>query len=266
MGTAVVRDMIWLLGATLVLWMVHLYARVLPDVALLAVLPVLVLVMAAGAFGRARIRRRAFLRAHAVPGSALWRRGQGGFGLFLFRLVLVLPLAVILMVGLARVEDSRTWWLAALVVVLLPVAWHATRHWLRGQIAAGYRPEACWRLVLPPVLGVLFAGFTWLTLHRDWPDFTGISLERALWHMVDAEQAHSVVLTTLLELAAAKDGFWLWLGQHLMPALERPGLELAGWALMLTAEALFVLAWLAWLSGVMVLVHHGHNEYEAPDH
>lgn len=260
------RDMCCLLGATAALWLVHLYGRVLSDLAVALVVAVLALVMGGGTYLRARIRRRAFLCAYVQPGSGLQRWWRGGGLLLALHLVVALLPATVLVTGMVRLAPlPQAWWLAGLAVPLVAAGWHGIGRALGAHVSGLYRPEACWRLLLPPCFVLLLAAFTMLALQQSWPDFTGVSLERALWHLVDGESAQSGWLLVLLELAAAKDALWLWFGQQLMPVLERPGLQLAGWALMLAAQAVFVWAWLMWLSGVMVLVHHGKHGYPSLD-
>jgi hypothetical protein len=135
-------------------------------------------------------------------------------------------------------------------VLVLSRAWLAGR--LAGHAGALYLPILSWRLAAAAVGGLLAALLVLLAFHQAYPDFAGVSLERAVWHMVDREQARSGPAQALLQLAAAKDGLRLWLAQQFMPAPATSLAQALGWLLVLAEEGLFVWSYLLMGHGVLI--------------
>ena len=97
----------------------------------------------------------------------------------------------------------------------------------------------------------LVAAGVLLALQRSYPDFAGVGLERAVWHLVDQEQARSGILLALLQGLAAADGLRLWLAQQLLPVPGTSAWQLLGWAVVLAEETLFVWSYLLLAHGVL---------------
>jgi hypothetical protein len=154
--------------------------------------------------------------------------------------VLAAAVGLALLVAVVRLDDRATW--AALVASapLLAVVQSGLRRVLAAHASALYLAEIAWRLSAAAVGALLVAALVWLAFHRSYPELGAATLEQAVWHFVDAENARSAAAETLLQLAAAKDALTLWLAQQLMP---NPGASLAdalGWLVVLAEETLFV--------------------------
>lgn len=246
------RDLLCLLGAAAAGWLYYLYARVLPTPALVATWALGSALIASALLRRARVRRRAFLAVYLAPASPLQRWLRGGLWLALRPVALGAALALLLMVALARLADPRAWLLliAAAPALVLARAWLAAR--LAGHVSAWYLPLASWRLAAWPVGAALMASLAWLALQQAYPDFGGVSLERAVWHMVDQEQARSGPGLALLQVAAAKDGLRLWLAQQFLPDPAASLPQLFGWIIVLAEESLFAWSYLLLAHGVLI--------------
>jgi len=246
------RDLLCLLGAAALAWVYYVYARVLPTPALLLAWGVFTALIATALFHRARIRRRAFLAVYVAEASPLQRWLRGGVVLALRPVLLGALLALLLMVALARIAEPRTWLalIAAGPVLVLLRAWWFRR--LAGHAGPLYLPILSWRAAALPVGAALTVLLVWLAFHQAYPDFAGVSLERAVWHLVDQEQARSDPAQVLLQAAAAKDGLRLWLAQQLMPAPAASLLQLLGWLLVLAEEVLFVWSYLLLSHGLLI--------------
>jgi hypothetical protein len=233
-------------------WAFHLYARVMPTMLLAGCWVLFAALIAVALYRRARVRRRAFLAVWVAGGSPLQRWLRGGPLLAARPVLLGALLALLLSVALARIGDYRAWLLlvAAMPVLVLSRAWLAGR--LAGHAGALYLPILSWRLAAAAVGGLLAALLVLLAFHQAYPDFAGVSLERAVWHMVDREQARSGPAQALLQLAAAKDGLRLWLAQQFMPAPATSLAQALGWLLVLAEEGLFVWSYLLMGHGVLI--------------
>jgi hypothetical protein len=161
-------------------------------------------------------------------------------------------LGLVLMIALARIGDARVW----PALVLAGPALVLVRAWLQQRLAAHagalYLPILSWRLAALLVGGLLTAMFVALAWHQAYPDFAGVSLERAVWHLVDQEQARSPAAQVLLQAAAVKDALRLWLAQQLMPAPATSLVQLLGWLLVLAEEVLFVWSYLLLGHGLLI--------------
>jgi hypothetical protein len=248
---AVLRDLSILIVTTAALWGFHVFGRTWSTGALAAVWAALALAIAGGSFWRARIRRRAFLRAYVASGSTLQRRLRGGWLLAVRQLVVATLLAGVLAVAVLRAAPPV--WLALLVSLpVIAVTQVVVRRALAAHVHADYLPELSWRICLVLVGAALLAAVTGIALHQAYPDFSAVSLERAVWHLVDQERARSEPALVLLQMAAAKDAARLWLAQQLMPT---PGVSLAewaGWLVVVAEQALFVWSYLLMCNGILI--------------
>lgn len=251
-ASRLLRDLLCLLGAAALAWGYHVFARVLPTAVLVGVWALFTVLIATALLQRARIRRRAFLAVYVASASPLQRWLRGGVLLVLRPAVLGGLLAMLLMVVLARLGDRQAW----LALIASGPALVLLRAWWLGRLAghAGelYLPVLSWRAAALGVGAALTVLLTWLAFQQAYPDFTGVSLERATWHMVDREQARSGLAEALLQVAAAKDGLRLWLAQQLMPAPAASLLQLLGWLLVLAEEVLFVWSYLLMSHGILI--------------
>ncbi len=248
-------QMLVLLLATGALWLLHLFARTLPSWLLLLCWLLLSLLLAMALYWQRRLRRRAWLGLYVAPTSHLQTWLRGGLGMWLGQLLLAAALALVLLLGLVRITDANIWLLLFAqvpVLVLLQALW---RRWLAGHLSSTYLPLLSWRLSLWLQAVLLLALLLWLALQRPQPDFAGVSLERALWHLVNAEQARSQLLQNLLQLAAAKEALQLWLGQQLLPASGSVLLQVLGWILLLAAQGLFLWSYMLFNLAIVLVFH-----------
>lgn len=246
------RDLLCLLGAAALAWSYYVFSRVLPTPALVIVWVLFTALIATALVNRARIRRRAFLAVYVAQASPLQGWLRGGVLLTLHPALLGALLALLLMVALARIGDYRAW----LALIATGPALVLLRAWLSGRLAehagALYLSILSWRAAALPVGAALTLLLVWLAFHQAYPDFRGVSLERAVWHLVDQEQARSAPAQVLLQAAAAKDGLRLWLAQQLMPAPASSLVHLLGWLLVLAEEVLFVWSYLLLSHGILI--------------
>jgi hypothetical protein len=249
------RDVACLLVAVFALWLLHVYGRTLPTAALSAVWVALALVIGGGLFWRSRLRRRALLAVYLAPESGLHGWLRGGWVMAARQLVIASLLALVLVVALVRTVHAETWIALVITVPLLILMQAAMRNVLAGHVSRLYLPEVCWRLAVGVAGAALLAAVVTMGLHREYPNFAGVSLERAVWHLVDRELARSEALLALLQMAAAKDGLRLWLAQQLLPHAGTVLLQLAAWVLVLAAEAVFVWSYLLFCNGVVIGVN-----------
>ncbi len=258
----ILRDALCLCALLALAWLYHLYARVLPTPALAAAWIGAALPVACALHYRARRRRRAFLATWVAPESRLQRWLAGGALMWTRALLAALVLAAVLLVGLARTRHAEAWLalLAALplLLVLRVFAWRA----LRRDIAPGFLAMMSWRVAALPAGVALLAALVAVAFGQTYPDFSGVSLERAVWHLVDREHARSPYAMTLLQLAAAQEGLRLWLAQQLMPAPGASLVQALGWAITLAAEALFAWSYLLACHGALIIA--GAHERAPP--
>ncbi|MEX2497131.1 MAG: hypothetical protein WD448_13630 [Woeseia sp.] len=246
------RNMLCLLVLTAALWLFHMYGRTLPTAALVAVWAALTAAIAAALFWRSRIRRRAFLAAYIAPASPLQRWLRGGWLLGLRQVLLGSVLALVLAVALVRLDSIGIWIVLIGLAPALVLVERLLRRSLAMHVSRSYLPELTWRLSLLMVGVVVVVLLVVLAFHQAHPDFSGVNLERAVWHLVDQEQARSPAGYTLLQMAAATEGLRLWLAQQLMPQPGASLLQLLGWLLVLAEEALFVWSYLLVCNAVLI--------------
>jgi hypothetical protein len=246
------RDMLALFALTAAVWIFHIYGRTLPTAAMAAVWALLTALLTAALLRRARIRRAAFLHAYVHAGSSLERRLRGGWLMAARALLLGAVLALLLGIALLR-RDAATDWLVLLAAVPVVVITHAlaTRA-LAAHVSGLYLPELAWRVTLAAAGVMIVAALVALAFYRAYPELGGVSLERAVWHLVDQERARSAATRVLLQMAAAKDALRLWLGQQLMPQPGTSLVQALGWLTLLAEEALFVWSHLLLCSAVLM--------------
>jgi hypothetical protein len=246
------RDMLALLGVAAAAWLIHVYGRVSPTAVLAAVWAGLTAAIAVGLFRRARIRRAAILSAYLRASSPLERRLRGGWLMAARESLLAGALALLLMVALVRLANDEAWIVLIASVPLLVGIHRLLRRAFASHVSPAYLPELTWRVTLAAVGMLMLIALVWLAYHRAYPDLGAVSLERAVWHMVDQERARSGSAEVLLQMAAAKDALRLWIAQQLMP---QPGTSLAqalGWLAVLAEEAVFVWSYLLLCSAVLI--------------
>lgn len=204
---------------------------------------------------RRRVRRRAFLMVYIAAGSPLQRLLRGGVLMTLSRSVLAALLALTLLLAAVRIDNPTVWVVLIIAAPLFAFMRAIIQTRFASDVSAAYRSEFSLRtslLLSGPLLLVLLL---FLTLQQNYPAFNGVSLEQALWHMVEQEQARSEQLLLLLQIAAAGDGLRLWLAQQLLPALQLPLFLWLGWVLVFVQETLFVWSLLLLQQGVLLGVN-----------
>jgi hypothetical protein len=235
------------------LWVLHIFGRTLSSAVLFAIWTLLTAILTAGLFVRARARRRAFLYAWLSHSSTLAKRWRGGVLMAVRTAALSATLAAVLVIALLRVQDTGVWiTLIAAALLLAPL-----QHYLQGRLAAQINPA--WlselaRRVTIAVLGmVMMVALVMVALHRPQPELAGVGLDTAVWHFVERENARSETAALLLEIAAAKDGLKLWLGQQLLPEPGVSFVQAAAWAVILAEELLFVWSYLLLISATLIV-------------
>lgn len=238
-----------LIGAV---WLFHIYGRTLPTAAVLAVWAGFTAMLTTALLRRARVRRAAFLSAYLTSTSPIAGHLRGGFLMTARAALLGAVLAALLAIALLRRDEPATW-LALLCSVPAVVAVHAiVTRVLARHVSRVYLPELAWRITLAAVGAALIAAYAAIAFRSAYPALEGVSLERAVWHLVDQEHARSTSTQVLLQMAAAKDALRLWLAQQLMPV---PGSSLAqafGWLLVFAEEAVFVWSYLLLCGAVLI--------------
>jgi hypothetical protein len=250
-GLPAASDLLAVLAGCALVFLLHLYARVLPTAALAAAWLLLALPTGYGLWWQARLRRRAWLAAWLRTDASLRHRLRGGVLLLLRQAAIALVLALLLAVALTRTAGPAPWLVLLAAGPLLLLIDAQARSRAAPQVRPAFLPAFGWRVALPLAGALVTAALLLVALQQAYPDFRDVGLERAVWHLVDREQARSAALQGVLELAAAKDALRLWLGQQLMPA---PGLslaQLAGWLVLVAAEALFAWSYLLLCIGLV---------------
>lgn len=246
------RAVLLAIGLAAFAWLVHVYGRVLPDGAVVAVWLVLAAAIGLGALRRARIRRAAFIGAYVAPNSRLSRWLRGRVLMPVRAALLAAALGLFLAVSLVRLDAPAAWAVLAAGAPATVVVFRIAERWLAGTIATGYLPVAAWNVTAAAVGGAMVAALVALAFHAPYPDFAEIELERAVWHLVDAERARSAPAEVLLQLAAAGEALRLWLAQQLMPRPGGSAAEALGWLAVLAEEAVFVWSYLSYLCPVVI--------------
>lgn len=241
---AQVRQMLILVALVAGLWVLHLYARVLPTAALLGVWGLLGLGLARALFLRARLRRQGWLAVYLRPQGALSRFLRGGALMALVQTILGTGLALLFLIAVMRSADPLIWMSLLGLALLLPLVSALLRSRLRAQANDLYLDDVAWRTASAVLGAMLLVLLTWHAFGRTYPDFADATLDQAVWHMAGLQQARSEMGLVVLQLAAAGDGLRLWLGQQLLPAPGTSFWQALGWVLLLAQEAVFVWSYL----------------------
>jgi len=253
--TRLLVDMLLLLAFAALLWVFHLYSRLLTDLALFTIWLAFTVIITGGLVWRSRLRRRSFLAVYVAAESPLQQLLRGGLLMILSQLLLAMMLALWLIVVLIRSTPPSVWMVLILTAPLLVLLRSGLQEVFKAHVSPIYRSEFSLRLSLP-LMGIpLLAILIYLSMHRSYPDFTAISLERAVWHTVEQEQARSETLLTGLQIAAASDALHLWLAQQLLPMLGIPLFQWLGWLLVFVRETVFVWSYLLLCQGVLLGVN-----------
>jgi hypothetical protein len=246
------RDMLVLFALTGGVWLVHVYGRTLPTTALAALWAAITLLISAGLVRRARMRRGAFLAAYVSTASPLARWLRGGFLLAARWLIVAAALSLVLLIALLRLDAPGEWIVLIGTVPVVVLAYRLVGYALSRHLRREYLPELTWRITAASVGALMLAALVAIAFYRPYPDFAGVSLERAVWHYVNAEHARSGAAETLLQLAAAKDALRLWLAQQLMPQPGTSLVQALGWLIVFAEESVFVWSYLLLAGGVLV--------------
>lgn len=247
--------MLWLLPVPLLLILSSHFGSALSDrVFILAVLATAV-VLASGIWLRAIVRRRIFLSG-ALRGESPWYgRLRGGVGLALMSLLAAVPLAAVLLVAAIRPAGS---YLLVAFVANVPVLVLLRQFWARRLAAhavSRFQPVLALRLASGTNFLLLFLVLALAAVFQSYPDFAALTLTEALLSEAGRQQAASMLLQSLMQLAAAKDALSWWLGQQMLPGTMQPALQFAAWAVLLATNALVVWSYLLLCSSVLTLLH-----------
>jgi hypothetical protein len=215
----------------------------------------LALFMTAGIWLRSVVRRRIFLAGAVRAESPWYRRLRGGLLMALLALLGAVPLAAILVVASVRAPGPQL--LVGMVLnvpllVLLREFWHRG---LAGHAVPRFRAMLALRLALAMNLGLLFLALAVAALFQTYPELSGLTLVEAILSEAGRQEAASGLLQALMQLAAAKDAAAWWLGQQILPGAIEPGLQAAGWMILLATDLLVVWSYLLICASVLTLVH-----------
>lgn len=256
--------MLGLLGLIgLLLVLSHLLPRLATGYVLLAWgalwLPLLALL-----FLRRRVARRVWLTGYLRDGSPWFGRLRGGPLMLLGQALVAGLLALALLSALARGVSASTWMVLVLCVPLWALGWRALARYLERHVAPRYLAPITGD-VLRRIGGVvlLLVLATW-ALWQPYPDLGGVTLYEAVRFFAARQQAESVPLRHLLEVAAALDGGRHWLAQHWLDGLPGLALQLAAWLVVLVQEWLFVWPFLLLCQAVGHIIH-GHEDANDTD-
>lgn len=238
--SVLLKQMILQLALITGLWLLQLYARVLPTAAVLLLWVLLVFLIGRGLWLQASLQRRVWLAAFIRSGSGLQALLHGGLFMMLLQVLPAMLLASVLMAALLRSADPVMWQLLLLGVLALPLALALATVALRTHASVVYLPALAWRVGSFSVGLLLLVGLLAVALTAHYPDLGASSLEQSVWYMLSQEQARSAPLLSLLQVAAATDGLKLWLGQALLPAPAESVWQLLGWSIVFVQEVLFV--------------------------
>jgi len=249
------NDMFWLLTVPLFLIVLSRIGALLSNEAVIGLVLGLALFMTAGIWLRAVARRRIFLAGAVRAESPWYRRLRGGLLMALVGLLGAVPLATILVVAAVRVPGPQL--LVGMVLnvpllVLLREFWHRR---LAGHAVPRFRAMLALRLALVVNLGLLFLALAIAALFQTYPELSGLTLVEAMLSEAGRQEAASGMLQALMQLAAAKDAAAWWLGQQVLPGVIEPGLQVAGWMILLATDLLVVWSYLLICASVLTLVH-----------
>jgi hypothetical protein len=256
----VLKQMVLQLALITGLWLLQLYARVLPTSAVLLLWALLGLLIGRGLWLQARLRRQVWLAAFICAGSNLRTLLRGGLFMILQQVLPAMLLASVLMAALLRSTDTVIWQLLLFGLLVMPVSLALAMRALQAHASFVYLPELAWRVGSFGVGLLLLTCLLALTLLAQYPDLGESSLEQSVWYMLSQEQARSAPLLSLLQIAAATDGLKLWLGQALLPAPAESVWQLLGWTMVFAQEVLFVWSILLVSRAVLYLPVIAHGD------
>jgi hypothetical protein len=192
-------------------------------------------------FWRRRVRRRASLELYLNPESPWNRRLRGGMFMLGLRAALAYVLALLLTIGLVRVNQATFFWV--LLVLLVPI-WAFSYGWFFSHVAihtsARFRRTVAARVHAGAhACALIFALSLW-GLYQPVPDLVGISLKDAVLRSAAAPTMESDVLFAGLAVAEAISAIPMWFVQHFGPQLPGVLWKLPLWLLVLLREWLFV--------------------------
>lgn len=248
------NDMLWLLPVPLSLLLVREWAVLLPQSVLIGLIGAMAVLMAAGIWLRAIVRRRIFLAGALRPESVGHRWLRGGAGLALVSLAKGAVLAVVLLVAVVR-QPGLLLFALVLNVPVFVLLWHGGFQLLEQHAVPRFRAGLALRFALVVNFVLLFAALGAGSVFQVYPDFTGVTLRDAVLFETARQHAASGLLQLLLQAAAVVDALGWWLGQQLLPGITRPSLQFLGWALLLATDALVVWSYLVFCSSVLALLH-----------
>ncbi|AGA32957.1 hypothetical protein TVNIR_1284 [Thioalkalivibrio nitratireducens DSM 14787] len=251
---AMLNDMFRLLPVPLFLFVAREWAVALPQAAVVGLVGAMAVLMAAGIWLRAVVRRRIFLAGALRPESVGHRWLRGGAGLALVAVAKGVVLAGVLLVAVVR-QPGPLLLAMVLSVPLLVLLWHGVFQLLKRHAVPRFRAVLALRFALVINFVLLFGGLAVAAVFLAYPDFTGVSLSDAVLSEVAGQHASSALLQVLLQAAAAVDAVGWWLGQQVLPGVTRPSLQFLGWALLLATDALAVWSYLVFCSSVLALAH-----------
>ncbi|TVP87909.1 MAG: hypothetical protein EA347_06870 [Thioalkalivibrio sp.] len=260
------NDMLWLLTVPVFLIVLSRVGVLLPDTAVAVLVLGLALFMTAGIWLRLVLRRRIFLAGALRAESPWYRRLRGGPLMALVALGGAIPLAAILVVAMARVDAPH---LLLGMVLNVPVLVLLREFWSRrlaSHAVPRFRAMLALRLALALNLGLLFLALAVAALFRTYPELSGLTLAEAMLSEAGRQEATSGLLQALMQLAAAKDAMAWWLGQQVLPGVIDPGLQVAGWMVLVATDLLVVWSYLLICASVLTVLHWrawhpgGHRE------
>ena len=192
-------------------------------------------------FWRARVRRQAFRDFYLTPEGTWHRWIRGGVVMLANRLIIALALALLLIIGLARVE-SRAFWAVLLSVALLwPISYALCLKFVALQANPRFHRLLATRMHMALWFAVLLVVLVVLAFFAPVPDVRGASLDEAMLRFTMGYPARSQALDWGLVASEGLRALPHWLLQNLGEGLPSRLLSLLAWSLVLMREWLF--AW-----------------------
>ncbi len=214
---------------------------VLPDRAVMALCGGLALPLCWSLFWRARVRRQAFRDFYLAPESRWHGWIRGGVLMLATRLALALAFALLMLIGLARVESTVFWAGLLLVALLWPLSYGWVVKRVAGQASARFHRLLATRLHQGLWFAVLLTALVASALYAPVPDVRGLSLDEAVLRFTAGYPARSQALDWGLVATEGMRALPHWLVQNLGAGLPSRVLALLAWSLVLVREWLF--AW-----------------------
>jgi hypothetical protein len=191
-------------------------------------------------FWRRRTHRRGFRDLYLNPDSYWYGWLKGGVVMLLIQAAVSIVLAMLLLIGLLRIE-ARPFWI--LLVAIVPV-WVLSHDWFKARVS-GHVSERFGRLVTDRIHGAMHGALLLIVLlvwalYQSVPDLDGVSLEAAIRRYAWTPGIVSGALQAGLSLTGALTALPQWLVQN--PGELLPGAlwKLLAWTFVLVREWLFV--------------------------